>query len=160
MPRHDVCKISECLRGMPFCTDVDVYSASPCCITLCTRMSELSYKFLQCFNIAVGKNRCHQLAFLIIRSRNADILLEFPFPSIRIPCRPCIISVSGSRVLKSSCSEEGGCDFRCLIPSDVVHLDLNSDGLFLHFLDLSCNPFVHGLYLRLFSSLSVGTYSL
>ena len=42
----------------------------------------------------------------------------------------------------------------------TTHLDLDPDGLLLHFLDLSCCPFVHGMYLRLFSSLSVGTYSL
>ena len=86
MPRHDVCKISECLRCVPFCSDVDVDSASPGCVTLGSRMSELSYQFLKKFDVFVVKDRCDQLTFLIIRSRNADILLEFPFPSAFVPC--------------------------------------------------------------------------
>ena len=129
---------------------MDMDSASPCCITLGSRMSELSYKFLKKFDVFVVKDRCDQLAFFIIRSLNADVFLEFPFPSACIPCGPCIISVSGSRVFKSSCSEECRCKFCSLIPSDVIHLNLDPDGLFLHFLDLLCNPFVHGLYLRMF----------
>ena len=151
MPCHDVCKISQALRCMSVCPDVDMDSASPCGIALGSCMSELSYEFLKKFDVFVMKDRCDQFAFLIVRSRNADVLLEFPFPSICIPCRPCIISVSGSRVFKSSCSEEYRCNLCSPVPSDVIHLNLDPDGLFFHFLDLSCCLFVHGMYLRLFS---------
>ena len=60
-------------------------SAAPCRITLCTCVSELSDKLLQKFYIGVGEDRGYQFAFFIVRSRNADILLEFPLPAVCIP---------------------------------------------------------------------------
>ena len=42
-----------------------------------------------------------------------------------------------SCVFISACAEELGCDFCGFVPCDVVHLNLNTDCLLFHFLDLS-----------------------
>ena len=61
-------------------------------------MSELSYQFLKKFDVFVVKDRCDQFAFFIIRSRNADVLLEFPLASALIPSRPSAVAVAASGV--------------------------------------------------------------
>ena len=144
---HDVCEVAERLRRVAVRSDVDVDSAAPACIALCARVSQLSAKLLQGFDVAVGEDRRDHLAFLIIGSVYGNVPLEFPLPAVCVPCAPSHVSVSACRVLVSACSEEVGCNFRCLAPLDAVHLDLDPDGLFLHLGNLSLCLCVHGVCL-------------
>ena len=83
---HQVCKVSEGLCGVSFCSDVNVYSAAPCCIAFCSCLAKSSDEFLQGFNVAVGEYRGYQFALFDVGSVNADILLEFPLSAVCIPC--------------------------------------------------------------------------
>ena len=110
---------------------MNVNSSSNLCIADCSRVSELSYKLLQGFNVAVVKYRCYEFAFLFIRPRNAYVLLEFPFSALIIPSRLSAVAVSVRCVFVSACSEKLCRNFRRLVSCDVVHLNLNPDGLCL-----------------------------
>lgn len=163
--RHDVGKVPKALRRVPLRPDVDVDSASSGGIAFRTVVAKLPAKFLQGFDVAVGQDRGDQFAFLLVRSRNGNVLLEFPFASIRIPSRPGAVSVAAGGVLVSACAEVGGGNLRCPLAGDAVHLDLDPDGLVLHLCNLPCGLFVHSEILRFLPcgcvfSLSVYTYSL
>ena len=128
---------------MPVRSDVDVDSASFVCVADRLVMSENPYQFLKDRYVPVGKNRGNQFAFLTVGSRNAHILLEFPFPSAFVPCGPGAVTVSSVRVLVSACSEKIGCKLGSLFPCNVIHLNLDPDGLLFHFLNLDSCFFVH-----------------
>lgn len=149
---HDVGEVPKALRRVPLGSDVDVYSASSGGITLGTSVSELSAKLLQGFDVPVGQDRGDQFAFLLVRSRNGNVLLEFPFAPIRIPSRPGAVPVAVGSVLISACAEVGGGNLRCLLAGDAVHFDLNPDGLVLHLCNLPCCFLVHSKILRFSAS--------
>lgn len=158
---HDVCEISERLGCVPLGTDVDVDSAAPCCIAFGSCLAKAANKLLQGFNVGVGKDRCDHFAFLGIGSRNADILLEFPFPSALVPSRPGAVSVAFRCVFEASRSEECGGQLCGFVSGDAVHLDLDPDGLLFHFCYLVFCSLAHFRDLRFgLFSLSVVTYYL
>ena len=125
------------------CTDVDVNTAAPCCIALGPSLAESADQLLQKIHILVGEDRCDHFALLGVRTRDAYILLEFPFPVLGIPGAPSLVTVAVSGVTKAVGAEELGGDLCCLAAGDVVHLDLNTDRLLLHFCDLICYLCVH-----------------
>ena len=57
---HQVCEVSECLCRVSFCSDVNVYSAAPCCIAFRSCLAKFSDEFLQGFDVAVGEDRGYQ----------------------------------------------------------------------------------------------------
>lgn len=148
MACHDIGKVAEGLRSVSVCSDVNVYTASSGRIAFCSGVAEEADKFLQGFHVSVGKNWRYQFALFAVRTRNADILLEFPFSVLCIPSRPGAVSVSGGCVLDSSSSEEIGGNLGCLFSGDVVHFNLDPDGLAFHFCNLLCGAFVHCVFLR------------
>lgn len=150
--RHDVSEVPKALRRVPLRPDVDVDSASSGGIALGACVSELPAKLLQGFDVAVGQDWGDQFAFLLVRSRNRNVLLEFPLASIRIPSRPGAVSVAAGGVLVSACAEVGGGNLRCLLAGDAVHLDLDPDGLVLHLCNLPCCFLVHSEILRFSAS--------
>ena len=82
---HDVGQVAEGLRCVAFGTDVDVDPASSGGIALGACVSELPAKLLQGFDVAVGQDRGDQFAFLLVRPRNGNILLEFPLAPLCVP---------------------------------------------------------------------------
>ena len=83
---HQVCEVSEGLCGVSVCSDVNVYSAAPCCVAFCSSLAELSDQFLQKLNVAVVKDRGYKFALFAVWSADADILLEFPLSAVCVPC--------------------------------------------------------------------------
>ena len=110
---------------MSVCSDVDVNSASPCCIALGSCLAKSSDKFLQAFHVLVFKDWRYQFAFFAVRSCNTDILLEFPFSAVRIPCAPCFVAISSCCVLVSACAEEISGKLGGFLTGNAVHLNLN-----------------------------------
>ena len=155
---HDVGEVSKALRGVALGSDVDVNSASSGGVALCTCVPELSAKFLQGFNVLVGQDRCDQFAFLLVRPYDGNILLEFPLPALCVPGAPGTVAVTACGVLVSAGSEEPCGDLCCLLAGDVVHLDLDSDGLLLHGFDLAGGSFCHGVLLLVRDLFSVGLF--
>ena len=146
---------------MPFRSDVNVNTAPSGGIALGTGLAENADDLLQLGNVIVGEDGCDHLAFFIVKTVDADILLEFPFPPLGIPCAPSAVAVAVGGVLVVFGSKEGGCQLGCFGSCDVVHLDLNADGLLFHFCNLGGGLFVHGMdFLSSVFSLSVVTYSL
>ena len=159
MRRHDIDQVSDSLCSVVAFANVNVYSASAAWTTLCSRLAEQPNDILQGFDVVVGENRGDQFAFFCVRSVDTHIPLEFPNPALLVFASPAVISVlagcvpcSGSEVLS---------DLSCrLFSGDVVHLDLNSDGLVLHGFNLLSCFIVHGMFSFVFSlfSLSVCAY--
>ena len=90
---HNVCKVSHCLWCVSLCSNVNVNSAPSCGITFRPCFAKSSDKFLQGFHVLVFKDWRYQFAFMGIVSRNADVLLKFPFSFLTVPSRPCIVTV-------------------------------------------------------------------
>ena len=147
---HDVGQVSQGLRGVSLCSDVDVDSAASGVVALGTGFSQATDKLLQGFDVTVGQDRGDQFAFLAVGSGDADILLEFPFSAVCVPGAPGFVTVASCGVLVSACSKELCGKACCLLAGDVVHLDLDPNGLLLHFLNLSGKFIVHGVCLRFF----------
>ena len=120
MACHDVGKVSKGLRCVAFRSDVDVDSAASCCIASCSGFSQAADNLLQKLHVIVGQDRGDHLTFLAVASGDADVLLEFPFPSACIPCAPGLVAVASCGVLVSACSEEVGGKLGCLLAGDAV----------------------------------------
>ena len=146
--RHDVGEVAEGLRGVSLRSDVDVDSASSGGVALCSGVAKLADEFLQGVHVLVGEDRGDHLALLAVGSGDADVPLEFPLAALAVPGAPTVVSVAAGGVLVPACAEVGGGDLGGAAALDVVHLDLDSDGLLLHFLDLSCCSFAHCCFLR------------
>ena len=145
---HNVDQVAEGLRGVSLCADVDVDSAASSGIALGSGFAKLPEKLLQSFHIAVGEDRGNQFAFFNVRSGDADILLEFPFPTLLVPSTPGGVAVAVGGIFVPACAEVGGGKLGCLGAGDAVHFNLDPDGLLLHFSDLLFNLCVHFVYLR------------
>ena len=158
---HDVCEISQCLGRVPLGTDVDVNTAASCGIAFGSCLAQAANQLLQGLHVNVGEDRRDHLAFLAVRARDADVLLEFPLASALIPSRPSAVAVAASGVLVPPGTEEGGCQPCSLLSGDAVHFDLDPDGLLLHFGYLVFCSLAHVCDLRFgLFSLSVVTYYL
>ena len=145
---HDVRQVAEGLRGVTLGSDVDVNTAASGGVALGSRLAELANQLLQGFHVAVGKDRGDHLALLAVGAVDAAVSLEFPFPTLGIPSAPGAVAVAVGGVLEAVSPEEVSCQLCGFLSGDVVHLDLDSDGLLLHFLNLSGYLCVHGVYLR------------
>ena len=148
MAGHDIDQVAKGLRGVTFCTDVDVNTTASGGIALCPSLPQLADQFLQGFHICIGEDRGDQFAFFIIVAMNTDILLELPFPSLGIPCTPSAVAVAAGGVAVVIGAEKGGGELGGGASGDVVHLHLDPNGLLLHFLNLSQNLLVHAVFLR------------
>jgi hypothetical protein len=120
-----------------------------------------SSRMISCrgFDVVVGEDRGDQFAFFCVRSVDAHIPLEFPNPALLVLASPAVISVLAGGVPCSGSEVLG--DLSCRFFScDVVHLDLNSDGLVLHSFNLLSCFIIHGMFSFVFSlfSLSVSAY--
>ncbi len=153
MACHDVGEVPKRLGRVSLSSDVDVNAASPCGIAFRSGFAHAANQFLQGLHVGVGQNRRDHFAFLAVGSRDADILLKFPFPSTLVPRAPSEVPVAACGVLITSCSEELCGELCGFLSGDAVHLDLDPDGLLLHFCYLVfCFP-AHFCALR-FGSLS------
>ena len=160
---HDVGEVSEGLRCVAFCSDVDVDSAASGVVALGTGFSQATDKLLQGFDVTVGQDRGDQFAFLAVGSGDADILLHLPFAALLVPGAPGFVAVAACSVFVPSGSEELCRNPRCLLAGDAVHFNLDPDGLLLHFLNLLCYLVVHtviSLSCKALPFLFVCTYSL
>ena len=133
---------------MAVCTDVNVYSSPNSCVADCPSLAKFSNKLLQGFDVAVVKNRCNHFAFFTVASRNAHILLEFPFSPLCIPSRPGAVAVTTCCVLVSARSEELCCKLCGSVTGDVVHFYFNPNRLVFEVFNLLCCFCVHCFFLR------------
>ena len=158
---HDVGQVAQGLWRVAFGTDVDVNSASSGGVALRTRLAEPADKLLKGLHVSVGQDWSDQFTFLAVRTFNADIFLELPLPTLGVPGRPSAVAVAVGGVLTPAGSEEVGGDLCRPAALNVVHLDLDPNGLLLHFFDLGSRFLVHdsASWLVLFS-LSVVSYYL
>ena len=147
MACHDVGQVPKGLRRVALGSDVDVDSAAPGGVALCSGLAEAAAQLLQGFNVLVAEDRGDQFALFAVRSLDADVSLEFPLAAGGIPSAPGIVSVAVGGVFPAACSEELGGQLRCSLAGDVVHFNLNADGLIFHLVDLVGGAFVHGLCL-------------
>ena len=157
--RHDIHKVADGLCGVVAFANVDVNPASAAWAALCACLSEQSDNLLQGFDVVVGEDWGDQFAFFCVRSVDAHIPLEFPNPALLVLASPAVISVLAGRVPCSG--SEVLSDLSCrFFSGDVVHLDLNPDGLVLHGFNLLSYFIVHGMFSFVFSlfSLSVCAY--
>ena len=158
---HDVGQVAQGLRGVALGANVDVNSAAPGGVAFGTRSAKPPNQLLQGFHVGVCQDRGDQLAFFAVRAGNGNILLKFPLASLAVPCAPGAVPVAVGGVLVAPGAKKLGGDLCRPATLNVVHLDLDPNGLLLHFLDLGSRFLVHGSasWLVLFS-LSVVSYYL
>ena len=142
---HDVHKVADGLCGVVAFADVDVDPASAAWAALCSCLAEQPDNLLQGFDVVVGEDRGDQFAFFCVRSVDAHIPLEFPNPALSVLASPAVISVLAGSVPCSGSEVLGNLSCR-FFSGDVVHLDLNSDGLVLHGFNLLSCFIVHGMF--------------
>ena len=146
---HKVCEVSEALRCVSLGSNVAVDSTSLRVITARSCLPELSHKLLQGFDVCVVQDRCDQFALFAVGACDADVLLEFPLSALCVPSTVGFVAVAPACVLKAVGAEELGGELCGSLAGDVVHLDLNPDGLLLHSCDLLCGLLSHFRILRL-----------
>ena len=144
---HDVRQVAERLRCVAVRTDVDVDSAAPAGVALRAVVAKLAAKFLKGLDVAVVQDRGDQFAFLVVRTADGNVLLEFPLTPFCVPCAPGAVAVAARGVLVPAGAEVLGGDLGRPAAGDAVHLDLDPDGLVFHLADLSFGPCVHGVCL-------------
>ena len=146
---HNVCEVSQALRRVTIGSDVNVNSAAPCCVALCTRFPKSADKFLQGFHVLVGENRGNHFAFLAVGSRNAHVLLKLPLATLAVPCGVGAVAVAVCGVLVAASSEKVCGNLRRLGSCYAVHFNLDPYGLVHHFFNLLGGFLVHCGVLRL-----------
>ena len=144
---HDVCQVAEGLRGVAVCSNVDVHPAAAGGVALRARLAEPSAKLLQSFDVLVAEDRGNQLGLLGVRSRDADVLLEFPLAAVCVPCAPGAVAVAAGGVFPASGAEVFGGKLGSGLAGNAVHLNLDPNGLVFHLADLAGGALVHGLCL-------------
>lgn len=162
---HNVCKVAKALWAVFAESDVDVDSAHMGRVTFRSGFAKAANDFLQVLNIIIAEDWRSKFRFLIISvSVNAGVSGDFPLSALAVSASPCTVGSAQvvNRVLRSKVSCDGAAGF---FSGDVIHFDLNADGLFFHFFNLVSCLFVHNMYLpfgslRCVFSLSVVTYSL
>ena len=147
MARHDVHQVADGLGRVPLGPDVDVDSAAPSGVALHPGFPENPHQPLQELHVRVSQDRRDHLAFLVIRAFDAHVPLELPLPALGIPGAPGHVSVPVRSVFAPADSEVGSGFLGCLLAGNVVALNLNSECLVFHVLDLDPRCFLHGSYL-------------
>ena len=156
MACHQVCEVSQALRCVSRCADVNVNSAASGVVALCACLAKASDQLLQAFDVRVVQDRCDQFALFAVRSADAAVALEFPLASLCVPSAVGFVTVAVGGVLAAVCAEELGGKLCGSLAGDVVHLNLNPDRLLLHSVDLCLCLCVHGVS----SCLVFGVFSL
>lgn len=162
---HDVGEVAKGLGAVFAQSDVDVDSTHMGGVAFRSGVAEVADDFLQVLNVAVVEDRRSHLRFLLIAvCVDAGVSGDFPFPTLVVFASPSLVGTAdvANCVLRAVVGCDGAAGF---LSGDVVHLDLNADGLLLHFFNLDSGSFVHNMYLpfgslRCVFSLSVVTYSL
>ena len=165
MACHDVGEVAKCLGAVFAQSNVDVDSAHMGGVAFRSGFAEAADDFLQVLHVAVGKDRRSHLRFLLIAvCVDAGVSGDFPFPALVVLASPGVVAAAdvANRMLRAVVGGDGSAGF---FSGDVIHLNLNADGLLLHFFNLDSGLFVHNMYLpfgslRCVFSLSVVTYSL
>ena len=142
--------------------DVNMHPAASGRAALHPGVAELPEEFLEGFHVGVGQDRGDQFALFVVRSSDAHVPLEFPFPALCVPGAPGHVAVPAGRVFVAAGAEVLGGNPGCVLAGDVVSLDLYSEGLGFQVLDLAGGFLCHGVYLLsalpCVFSLSVCTY--
>lgn len=162
---HDVGEVAEGLGAVFAQSDVDVDSAHMGGVAFRSGFAKAADDFLQVLHVAVSQDRRSHLRFLLIAvCVDAGVSGDFPFPALVVLASPSVVAAAdvANRVLRAVVGCDGSAGF---FSGDVIHLNLNADGLLLHFFNLDSGLFVHNMYLpfgslRCVFSLSVVTYSL
>lgn len=144
---HDVCEVAECLGAVFAQADVDVDSAHMGGVALRSGVAEVADDFLQILNVAVVEDRRSHLRFLFIAvGVDAGVSGDFPLPALVVLASPGIVAAAdvAYRILRAVVGGDGSAGF---FSGDVIHLNLNADGLLLHFFNLDSGSFVHNMYL-------------
>ncbi len=144
---HDVGEVAKCLGAVFAQADVDVDSAHMGGVALRSGVAEVADDFLQILNVAVVEDRRSHLRFLFIAvGVDAGVSGDFPFPALVILASPSVVAAAdvANRVFRAVVGGDGSAGF---FSGDVIHLNLNADGLLLHFFNLDSGSFVHNMYL-------------
>ena len=144
---HDVGEVAEGLGAVFAQSDVDVDSAHMGGVALRSGVAKVADDFLQILNVAVVEDRRSHLRFLLIAvSVDAGVSGDFPFPALVVFASPSVVAAAdvANRVLRAVVGGDGSAGF---FSGDVIHLNLNADGLLLHFFNLDSGSFVHNMYL-------------
>jgi hypothetical protein len=144
---HDVGEVAEGLGAVFAQSDVDVDSAHMGGVALRSGVAEVANDFLQILNVAVVENRRSHLRFLLIAvSVDAGVSGDFPFSALVVFASPSVVAAAdvANCVLRAVVGGDGSAGF---FSGDVIHLNLNADGLLLHFFNLDSGSFVHNMYL-------------
>ena len=144
---HDVGEVSKGLGAVFAQADVDVDSAHMGGVALRSGVAEVADDFLQILYVAVVEDRRSHLRFLFIAvGVDAGVSGDFPFPALIVLASPSVVAAADEayRVLRAVVGGDGSAGF---FSGDVIHLNLNADGLLLHFFNLDSGSFVHNMYL-------------
>ena len=139
---HDVHQVPQGLGVVvsavqAFEADMNVYPAASGGAALHSGVAELPEEFLEGFHVRVGQDRGDQFALFIVRSADAHVPLEFPFPSLCIPGAPGHVPVPAGRIFVAAGAEVLSSNPGCVLAGDVVSLDLYSEGLGFQVFDLA-----------------------
>ena len=155
MAGHDVGQVSQRLRRVAVGSDVDVDPAAPVGIAFGSGLTKLADQALQKLHVLVPEDRGNQFALLGFRPLNTDVPGKFPLAALGVPGAPGPVAVAVGGVLAATGAEVLGGSLGGVLAGDVVHFNLDPDGLVLHLADLAFGAFVHGRDLRFCVFLSV-----
>lgn len=129
---HDVYQVTQGLGVVvpavqPLEADVNVHSAASGGAALHSGVAEGPQEFLEVFHVRVGQDRGDQFTLFVVRSADAHVPLEFPFPALRVPGAPGHVAVPACGVFVPAGSEKVCGNLGCLLAGDVVSLDLYSN---------------------------------
>ena len=85
-------------------------------------MAQLPEEFLEGVHVRVGQDWGNQFAFLVVRSADAHVPLEFPFPALCIPGAPGHVPVPAGRVFVAAGAEVLSSNPGCVLAGNVVAL--------------------------------------
>ena len=142
---HDVGEVPQGLRSVAIRSNVDVHSAAAGGVALGACLTKPSAKLLQGLDVLVPEDRGDQLRLFALGACYADVPGEFPLAAGGVPGAPGVVAVSVGGVLPAAGAKEFSSELCCSLPGDVIHLDLDPDGLRFHRTDLALSLVRHGL---------------
>ena len=148
MACHDVSQVPQRLRCVTVGSNVDVDSAAPIGIAFGPSLTKLADQALQKLDVLVPEDRGNQFALLGFRPLDADVPGEFPLAALGVPGAPGPVAVAVGSVFAAAGAEVLGGNLGSILAGDVVHLNLDPDGLLFHFVDLIFCPLAHFCALR------------
>ena len=148
MACHNVGEVSKCGGRVAVCSDMNVNAAAIVGVADRSGFAKDADKLLQGVHVLVAEDGADHLALFAVRSGNADILLEFPLPALAVPSGNGAVAIAVGGVFVSACAEEVGGKLGSLFSGDVVHFNLDPNGLLFHIFNLPCGFLVHFFALR------------